>query len=157
MIRTKTLSAFRGFEISQKSVFKLIVIIAFQTFKLTYSYAQEEIVDHQLWFDFIPHFEINNRLEYYGDVSYRTSVSGEEFRKIGLRPSIRYHWTYEVDLIGGIGIFGTQESDNYKTFELRPYKDLRLSWPRIWRMNFKHRAMIEERFLWNNQDDLILI
>ncbi len=110
----------------------------------------EEIIDHQLWFDYIPHFEINNRLEYYGDISYRTSVSGQDFRKIVLRPSIRYHWTYELDLIGGIGLFGTWEPENYNTLEVRPYQGLRLNWPRIWRLNFKHRGIVEERFLWNN-------
>jgi hypothetical protein len=111
-----------------------MVIITFQTLLLTNAYGQEEeIIDHQLWFDFIPHFEINNRLEYFGDFSYRTSVSGEDFRKFVLRPSIRYHWTYELDLIGGLGLFGTWEPENYSTFELRPYQGIRLNWPRIWR------------------------
>lgn len=117
------------------------------------SFGQEEIIDHQLWVDFIPHFEINNRLEYYGDVSYRTSVSGEEFRKIALRPSLRYHWTYELDLIGGLGLFGTWEEEDYNVFEMRPYQGVQLNWPRIWRLNFKHRGMLEERFLWNNQGE----
>ena len=84
MVITKTFSAFGGFNILQRLVVKLIVIIAFQSLKLTYAYGQEEIIDHQLWFDVIPHFEINNRLEYYGDISYRTSVKGAEFRKIAL-------------------------------------------------------------------------
>lgn len=153
MIRTKSFSEFERLEKYQRLVVKLIVIIAFQIFKLTYSYGQEEIIDHQLWFDVIPHFEINNRMEYYGDLSYRTSINGEEFKKIVLRPSIRYHWTYELDLIGGVGLNYTAEPANYKIFELRPYQGIRLNWPRIWRMNFKHRGLVEERFIWNNQGE----
>lgn len=115
--------------------------------------SQEDIIDHQLWFDVIPHFEINKRLEYFGDISYRTSVSGSKFKKLVLKPSIRYNWTYELDVIGGVGFFLTSEEDNYNTFELRPYQGLRLNWPQIWHMNFKHRALIEERMLWNNEEE----
>ena len=117
------------------------------------SRAQEEIIDHQLWFDVMPHFEINNRLEFYGDGSYRTSTTGDKFRRFVLRPSIRYHWTYELDLIGGLGFFLTFEEEDYNTIELRPYQGVRLNWPKIWRLNFKHRGIVEERLLWNNQGD----
>lgn len=117
------------------------------------SYGQDDIIDHQLWFDVIPHFEINNRMEYYGDMSYRTSTSGDKFRRFVLKPTIRYHWTYELDLIGGLGLFLTSEKEDYNTVELRPYQGLRLNWPKIWRMNFKHRGIIEERLLWSNEGD----
>ena len=117
------------------------------------TYGQEEIIDHQLWFDVMPHFEINNRLEFYGDGSYRTSTTGDKFRRFVLRPSIRYHWTYELDLLAGLGGFLTWEEKDYNTIELRPYQGVRLNWPKIWRMNFKHRGIVEERLLWNNQGD----
>lgn len=115
------------------------------------TYGQEEIIDHQLWFDVIPHFEINNRLEFYGDGSYRTSTTSDKFRKFVLRPSLRYHWTYELDLLGGLGFFLTFEEEDYNTVELRPFQGVRLNWPKIWRMNFKQRGLVEERFIWNNQ------
>ncbi len=117
------------------------------------TYGQEEIIDHQLWFDVMPHFEINNRLEFYGDGSYRTSITGNKFRRFVLRPSLRYHWTYELDLLGGLGGFLTFEENDNNTIELRPYQGVRLNWPKIWRMNFKHRGIVEERLLWNNQGD----
>ena len=97
-----------------------LIIVLLLTGALS-SRAQEEIVDHQLWFDVIPHFEINNRLEYYGDMSYRTSTIGDKFRRFVMRPSIRYHWTYELDLIGGLGLFLTWDQTDYNTVELRPY------------------------------------
>ena len=115
--------------------------------------AQEEIVDHQLWFDVIPHFDISKRIEYFGDISYRTAISGSEFKRFVLKPSIIYSWTYELDLIGGIGLFITSEEEDYKTVELRPYQGAQLNWPKIWRMNFKHRGLIEERLSWNNEGD----
>lgn len=117
------------------------------------TYGQEEIIDHQVWLDVMPHFEINNRLEFYGDGSYRTSTTGDKFRRFVLRPSIRYHWTYELDFLGGLGGFLTLEEVDYNTIELRPYQGVRLNWPNIWRMNFKHRGIVEERFIWNNQGE----
>jgi len=117
----------------------------------TISQAQEEIIDHQLWFDVIPHFEINPKLKYYGDMSYRTSVNGYKFRRFVMRPSIRYHLFKSFELLGGIGLFATWEEADYNTIELRPFQGLRFSWPKIWRMNFDNRFLIEERLIWNNE------
>jgi len=58
-----------------------------------------------------------------------------------------------VDLIGGVGLFLTWEEEDYNTVELRLFQEVRLKWPKIWRMNFKHRGLIEERLLWNNEGD----
>jgi len=115
--------------------------------------AQSEIVDNQLWIDLVPHIKINNRLEYFGGISYRTTVNDNNFRRLMVRPSIRYSWTYELDLFGGVGLFATWEDGGYKTFELRPYQGIRLNWPKIWRMNLKQRGLIEERLQWNNLDE----
>lgn len=114
---------------------------------------EEEVVDHQLWIDLMPHFDINNRLHLFNVLSYRTSTTGEKFKRLLLRSSVQYNWTYELDLIGGVGLFGTWEAEDYSTFELRPYQGVQLNWPKIWRMNFKHRGLMEERLLWNNQSE----
>ncbi len=153
LIITKAISEFGVNEALQKLFVKLILIIAFQTFNLTHSFGQEEIIDHQLWFDVVPHFEINDRMEFYGDGSYRTSTSGDKFNRLMVRPSVRYHWTYELDLIGGLGLTLTWEEEDYNTVELRPYQGIRLNWPKIWRMNFKFRGLIEERLIWNNNNE----
>lgn len=137
-----------GYLIEKKSLLTCLLFFWFLS-----SNCQEERVDHQLWFDVIPHFEINNRFEYYGDMSYRTSTSGEKFRRFVVRPSVKYHWTHRVDLIGGVGLFLTWEEVDYNTVELRLFQEVRLKWPKIWRMNFKHRGLIEERLLWNNEGD----
>ena len=132
---------------------KHIILLLLAMIYCPISYAQDDIIDHQLWFDVIPHFEINNRLEYFGDMSYRTSTSGDKFRRFVLKPTVSYHWTYELDLIGGLGLFLTSVKEDYNTVELRPYQGVRLNWPKIWRMNFKHRGLVEERLLWSNEGD----
>ena len=131
----------------------LLVITLFMGLPLHHTHAQSDIVDNQLWFDFIPHFEISKRLEYFGGISYRTTVNDNHFRRLMVRPSIRYSWTFKLDLIAGIGLFATWEAENYKTVELRAYQGIQLNWPRVWRMNFKQRGLVEERFQWNNQDE----
>jgi len=76
---------------------KNIVLTLF--FLLTYlvslnaqSNLTDEIeVNHQIWFDFHPHFYINEKLEYYDDAGYRTILNEEIWHRIYVRPSLRYH------------------------------------------------------------------
>ena len=113
----------------------------------------QDAIDHQVWFDAMPHFEINDRLKYFGDISYRTSTNKDKFRRFVLRPSLFYAWTKEVDIIGGLSLFLTWEEENYNTIEFRPYQGIGLTWPKIWHLDFKHQGLIEQRFLWNNEGD----
>jgi len=113
--------------------------------------AQVGEVDNQIWTDVIPHFDISKRLDFYGDGSYRTSISGSKFRRFVLRPSIRYYWFTEINLHGGVGLFITQENEDVNTIELRPFQAIRINWPDVWRINFKHRVMVEERLIWDDR------
>ena len=101
---------------SMKTFWGLILLIfLFIDLPVQQTQAQTEIVDNQLWLDFIPHFKISDRIEYFGGISYRTILSENEFHRIMVRPSVRYSWTYELDLIAGIGLFATWEPEDYKT------------------------------------------
>lgn len=130
---------------------KIIILLAFLS-ALPFSQvsAQQKIIDNQLWVDVNPHIEINKRWEYFGDISYRTILGESKFSRFVFRPSVQFHWTYELDLIGGVGLFLTWEERNYSTVELRPYQGAKVNWPSVWRFNFKHRVLVEERLLWNN-------
>lgn len=113
--------------------------------------SQTQIIDNQVWFDVIPHFEIKPKLKYFGDLSYRTSVNNYKFRRFVMRPSIRYSLFNGFEVLGGIGLFVTWDEIENNTFELRPFQGVRFSWPKIWRMNFDHRFWIEERLIWNDE------
>ena len=51
----------------------------------------ENVVNHQFWFDINPHFYINEEVEYYGDAGYRTVLNEDIWSRIYVRPSVRYH------------------------------------------------------------------
>jgi hypothetical protein len=57
----------------------------------------------QLWLDFMPHFEINERLEYYGDASFRAIFTEIRAFTMVARPSVLYHLNSIVELRGGLG------------------------------------------------------
>jgi len=124
-----------------------VLLIAINTF------GQVDSVNNLIWVDVIPHFDINDKLEYLGDVSYRTSTAGDKNEQLVFKPTIFYNWKKKVGLLGGIGLFLTWQKKDYNTVELRPYQGVRFGWPHIWRLNFKHRAILEERLLWNNDGD----
>ena len=52
---------------------------------------ESKISSKQLWVDIIPHFEINQRLEYYGDASLRVIFEENKTYTMVARPSVFYH------------------------------------------------------------------
>ena len=113
-------------------------------------FAQADSVDNLVWFDITPHFDINDKFEYFGGGSYRTSANGDKYNQLVFKPTINYHWKEEIDLLGGIGLFFTWQDKDYNTVEIRPHQGIRVGWPSVWRLNIKHRGIVEERLLWNN-------
>ena len=136
-----------------KIIKKYIIFLLLITVFCPVAHSQDDMFSNQIWLDFIPHKKLNNKLEYYGDMSFRTLTNNNDFSRFGLKPTLRYYLNYKFDLIGGLGFSLTKEAGNYNTLELRPYQGVRVSWPNVWRLNIKHRGLIEERFLWNNEDE----
>jgi len=131
----------------------LYLLLFFILLEVPQAHGQETVVDHQLWFDVVPNFDINDKLRYFGDLSYRTSTSADNFKRLVLRPSLRFKAFKGFELLGGLGIILTWEDADYNTLELRPSQGFRFSWPKLWRMNFDHRFQIEERLIWNNEGE----
>jgi len=114
------------------------------------SWSQESSTN-RIWLDFIPHFKINEDLEYYGDAGYRIILS-EDIHTFVIRPSIRYHLNPLVELRGGIGFFYTIDPNFSNQFEIRPWQGVRLNWPTFGRIGIKHYLRLEERLLWATDD-----
>lgn len=102
----------------------------------------------QLWIDFIPHFKINERLEYYGDASFRAIFEEINVYTLVARPSVRYQLNSIVELQGGIGFFYSIIEKGANQLELRPWQGIRVHWPNFGRIGIKHSIKLEERLLW---------
>jgi hypothetical protein len=116
------------------------------------STANDNIVNHQFWLDFYPHFYISDKLEYYGDSGYRTILQENIWHRIYARPSVRYHFNKNWEIHGGIGFFYIFNKSKTSRFEITPWQGIQLNWPRWANLRFKSLVRIEERisFLTNN-------
>jgi hypothetical protein len=123
-----------------------LLVIGFST------YAQSnEGATEQLWVDFIPHFKVNERFEYYGDASLRVIFEEKEIYTFIGRPSVRYHLNSILELQGGLGFFYTISDININQLELRPWQGVRIHWPTFGRIGIKHSLKMEERLLWDTE------
>jgi len=115
-------------------------------------YAQgDESVTEQLWIDIIPHFGINQRLEYYGDASLRIVFEENTTYTMVARPSVVYHLNPIVELRGGLGFFYTIVENSRNQLELRPWQGVRIHWPTLGPIGIKHYIKLEERLLWETE------
>ena len=116
------------------------------------TYAQSnEGTTEQLWLDFIPHFKISERFEYYGDASIRVIFVENRIFTLIARPSFRYHLNSIVELQGGIGFFYSIMDIQANQLELRPWQGVRVHWPTFGRIGIKHSFKLEERLLWETE------
>ena len=124
----------------------LFLVFGFST------YAQSnEGTTEQLWLDFIPHFKISERFEYYGDASLRVIFEEKRIYTLIARPSFRYHLNSIVELQGGIGFFYSILNTKANQLELRPWQGVRIHWPTFGRIGIKHAVKLEERLLWETE------
>ena len=105
----------------------------------------------QLWVDVVPHLQIWDRFEHFGDYGVRIDFSDSTQNTIPVRPSFRYGLNDIVELHGGIGAFYTFVEFGNDQFELRPWQGVRFNWPTVWRLHFKEFFRLEERFVWDTE------
>jgi hypothetical protein len=129
---------------------KKIIIIKILLITSGILYCQAETKDDPtandlLWVDLYPHFYVSEKLEYYGDGGYRTNLNKNAWHWVYARPSVRYHIDKHWELHGGVGFFYIFNNVTSDRFEIRPWQGIRLSWPRIENLGFKHYVRFEQR------------
>ena len=120
---------------------------------------EPEVVNHQIWLDFYPHFYINKKVEYYGDAGYRSLPKEHLWRRIYARPSVRFHTKDWLEFHAGLGLFYIQNKSITNRFEITPWQGVQFNWPTWSTLQFKHMIKLEERisFLtndWSSSFDL---
>jgi hypothetical protein len=104
-----------------------------------------QAVTQQVWIDFYPHFYVNEKLEYYGDIGYRANITDFSWSRIYTRPSVKYHLSETFEMQAGIGLFFFFDSHDHNRLELTPWQGVQVNWPEAERIQVKHLFKIEER------------
>ncbi len=106
-----------------------------------------EDVNDQYWIDLIPHFRISDKVEFYGDASFRYRDNGERLITT-IRPSIRWQVGPILSLHGGLGLFYNIYTDDEidNVLEIRPWQGARVAWPDLGPLLFKHYFRLEQRY-----------
>ena len=114
--------------------------------------TDEKQLNNQIWFDFHPHFYINEKLEYYGDSGYRTFLNDDIWHRIYVRPSLRFHINKLWEFHAGVGLFYYFNKFKVNRFEVTPWQGIRLNWPRFESLKISNIIKLEERisFLTDN-------
>jgi hypothetical protein len=135
-----------------RNIHRIFCILFFLLFLGFFTYAQSnEGATEQLWVDFIPHFKVNERFEYYGDASLRVIFEEKKIYTFIARPSVRYDLNSIVELQGGVGFFYSIIGDITNQLELRPWQGVRVHWPTFGRIGIKHSFKMEERLIWETE------
>ena len=125
---------------------KRFCLLFFVQFILMFNaFSQEEGLYNQYWLDIIPHFRISDKLEFYGDGSIRALEEGNR-KIVTIRPSLRFQVGPILSIHAGIGLFYNHLTDTDHYLEIRPFEAIRIGWPNIGPLKFKHYIRFEQRY-----------
>ena len=108
------------------------------------------IHNQQLWIDFYPHYYMSEKLEYFGDAGYRTTISETSWNRFYVRPSVKYHFNKKWEAHTGVGFFYVYDKMDINTFEVRPWQGVQWNWMGLKRLKIHHSAKLEERWTFFN-------
>ena len=108
--------------------------------------ANVQTHNQQIWIDFYPHYYVNEKLEYYGDLGYRTTVSENSWNRFYSRPSVKYHFNKKWEIQSGVGVFYIFDKQDINQFEVTPWQGVQWNWMRLKRLKIHHLVKLEERW-----------
>ena len=126
----------------------LWIRIAFLVVFLTPCTGRADGSAFEAWTDITTIYNFADRWCYDGDQGIRGVISGSDFTRLYLRPSVRYQVYPWLFVHGGVRFFRTSFEDDSDTFEVGPWQGLRFIWPRFKGYVFSHYLRLEERMIW---------
>ena len=139
-----------GKKIKNNKSLLLIIVILVIVFKVSGQSSDTfntNIKNNEIWIDFYPHYYIDEKLEYYGDMGYRTIAGEQSWNRIYARPSVKYHFNFLWEAHAGLGFFYIfLKNKDFNRFEFTPWQGVQLNWPNFGYIDFKNLVRIEERF-----------
>jgi len=116
--------------------------------------SDSSFVSNQGWFDFYSYWHVKPTIQFYGDTGIRYRHNDPSWWTVNTRPSVRFMQGNWIEPRGGIGFFYTFNQNISDRFEVRPWQGALVRWPTLaHRLNFKHYFRLEERLLFQTQND----
>lgn len=124
-----------------------------------FSQTTENKVNHQFWTDLNFKYTLKPGLFLHAPVGYRT-ISPHKWDRFYINPQVRYDWPrlilknlkYKEQIIGGVGVYFTNNQNKTDKLEIRPFQGYSLSAPNGKYFILKHFIQLEERFEINTSD-----
>lgn len=126
----------------------LFLSLVLPTLSFTQVNSDQQEISNQFWLDVIPHFELGENFEFYGDGSIRLTPVDQR-TTLMIRPSIRWQFNPYLALHGGVGLFYNDFQEDTNSLEIRPWQAVRIGYPDFWRLKFKHYVRLEQRLFLN--------
>ena len=101
----------------------------------------------QIWTDFSPSYNLNEKWEIAGDLGYRIEPA-TSWQSAYVRPRIKFKPYKMVNFAAGTAYFHSWESDRFLNTEIRTFEYIVVSWPRIGGFQFNHRVALEQRWFY---------
>ncbi|MFB9053476.1 DUF2490 domain-containing protein [Formosa undariae] len=116
----------------------------------------------QLWFDFDPSWSMGDGQKFVGNIGYRT-IMPKSWHRIILKGSFEKNFDklifkkfkHNEKLLFGTALFflTTEESEDYGSFEIRPFQGYQFAVNVSPRVVFKQLFRFEERFVFSNKPE----
>ena len=118
------------------------------------AHGQDDNTDLQTWMDLRTIYDINEKWTYDGNYGLRGIISGEEWRRYYIHPSIIHYYKINLRFRGGMRFIFTEEYTTVNTFEIRPWQGISMNWPQTSYFTINNYFRLEERFTFysNNQN-----
>lgn len=130
--------------ICREWIFFLLAVITLSMAKPEVSQAQ----DRQYRFYYQNIYHLNERWRIKTLSGIWLGSTGLDWMRIELRSGGYYKCNRDIELFASLRTQYTITTEGNQ-MELRPFQGVHIIWPRIKYMKFRHRFMIEERFLWS--------
>ncbi|CDF78113.1 conserved hypothetical protein (DUF2490), partial [Formosa agariphila KMM 3901] len=149
------------------TLYNCILSLVVYIFLVSPSYAQDNgglpVEDNeftqQLWFDFNPSWTVGDGQKFTGNFGYRT-IMPKSWHRIIFKAALEKdfeklifkRFNHSEKLLFGTGFFilTTKESDEYGSFEIRPFQGYELGINLSPRIVFKQLFRLEERFVFSD-------
>jgi len=137
-----------------------ILVLAFP---VLHAQAQDSTADvfranPQTWFEFYFLYSQTEKLDIYGDVSYRRRyLDGADFNRFTIRPSARYKFSHRFWMGGGFMALYTLEELGENNLEMRLWQGAKAKWP-VFRWpkhkpaSISHFLRFEQRWIFTTDD-----
>jgi hypothetical protein len=126
---------------------RFTVLLALIIFSATGLFAQERLVDDQLWVNYALGVKTKSNWSYGGDVAWRSSLDNGHWNLFLVRPTAAYKINSTLKASAGAALFFTRFNELGDVYEYRLQQEISAKWPRFTVGHFMWRFRLDERWL----------